>query len=81
MANVKVVVNRQAVRELLKSPEIRADLERRGRRIASAAGAGHEVESFMGRNRVRVTVRTDTFEARYAEATTRDLSRAIDAGR
>lgn len=81
MAKVKVVVNRQAVRALLKSPEIRADLERRGRRIAEAAGPGHESETFVGRSRVRVTVRTETFEAMHAEATTRDLSRAIDAGR
>lgn len=81
MANVRVVLKRKGMRELLRSPEVLADLERRGNAIAAAAGPGHQVESETGRNRVRVAVITDTFEAAHAEATTRSLSRSIDAAR
>lgn len=78
---VLIVVNHDAIGELLKSPEIQADLLARGNRIAGAAGDGIEVEPTIGRNRARVTVRTATTDARIAEATDRTLTRAIDAGR
>jgi hypothetical protein len=74
------MVNRAGLRALLRSPEVARDLERRGRKIAAAAGRGHEVQSALGRNRARVTVRTATWPARYHEAVTRDLTRAFRAG-
>lgn len=79
--NVRVELHRQAVRQLLRSNTVLADLERRGRAIAAAAGPGHEVQPYVGRNRARVTVRTATDEARRAEATDRRLTAAINAGR
>lgn len=80
-ANIIVELNRAGVRDLLRSEEVRAELERRARAIASAAGEGFEVETFKGRNRYRVQVRTATELARRAEATDRTLTRALDAGR
>lgn len=81
MANVKVVVNRRAIRDLLRSREVRKDLKRRGDKIAAAAGPGHRVEEEVGPNRARVAVITDTTEAVISEATDRTLTRALDAGR
>lgn len=81
MANVRIVLNRRAVRDLLRSREVRKDLEKRGERIADAAGPGHRVESEIGPNRVRAAVITDTSEAVISEATDRTLTRALDAGR
>jgi hypothetical protein len=81
MANVRIVLNRKGVREILRSPEVEADLERRARHIAAAAGPGHEVDVTVGGNRARASVRTDTFEAMRDEATDRNLTRALDAGR
>lgn len=81
MANVKIELNRGSVRDLLRSNEMRRDLEERGRRIAGAAGPGHRVDSDVGPNRVRVAVITDTADARRGEATGRTLTRALDAGR
>lgn len=76
------MLNHAGVAELLKGPEIQADLTARGQRIADAAGDGVEVEvPFVGQNRARVTVRTATFEAMVNEAEDRTLTRAIDAGR
>lgn len=77
----KVVVNSAGVKALLQSDEVKADLERRAKNIAAVAGEGFEVDSEVGANRARASVRTVTFAARHAEATDRVLTRALDAGR
>ena len=81
MARLRIVLNRSGVRELLRSPEIQGDLRRRADRIASAAGPGHEVDVAAGRNRARASVRTDSIDAMFDEATARNLTRSLDAGR
>lgn len=78
---LRIEINHAAVAQLLKSPGVQADLERRARRIAAAAGPGNEVDVAIGRTRARATVRTATTEARVAEATRRALTTAVDAGR
>ena len=77
----RVRLNRKGVRELLRSREVLSDLERRANAIAAAAGEGMEVDSEIGRNRARASVRTATREAVLAEAQQRALTRALDAGR
>ena len=79
--SVRIVLNRKGMRQLLRSPEVLADLKRRAEAIAAAAGSGMEVSAMVGRNRARASVITATSEARNAEATSRALTRAIDAGR
>lgn len=81
MARARIKLNRAGVRALLRDPKVEADLARRARAIAAAAGPGHQVDSSIGRNRARAAVITETVEAKLAEATDRDLTRAIDAGR
>lgn len=78
---VRVVLNSAGVRALLRSEAVRADLERRAKAIAEAAGEGFVAESRITGLRARASVRTDTADARAAEATDRALTRAIDAGR
>lgn len=86
-SNLRIVVNPKGVDQLLKSPEVLGDLERRGRAIAAAADGNtgrpgdHRVESEIGSKRARVAVITDTFNAMHREADQRTLSRALDAGR
>lgn len=81
MAAARVKLDSKAVRDLLRSDEVKADLERRARAIAAAAGEGFEVDSDVGPARARASVRSATLEAHVAEATDRALTRAIDAGR
>lgn len=80
-SNVRIEFNDKAFRDLLRSDEVKADLERRARRIAAAAGPGHVAESERQRNRARAAVITETSEAKRAEAVDHALTRAIDAGR
>lgn len=68
-------------KQLRKSNEILAELEKRAERIADAAGPGVETSPFKGKNRSRVSVITVTEEARRANAENNTLIRAIDAGR
>lgn len=78
---VRIHIDTQAVRDLLRSPEVLADLEQRAERIAAAAGPGMEVDADVGTNRARAVVITATPEAMLAEADTRALTRSVDAGR
>ena len=79
--SVRVALNRKGIVELLQSQAVADDLAARGDRIAAAAGEGFEVKATTNRDRAVVFVSTETFEARQAEAETRALTRAIDAGR
>jgi hypothetical protein len=82
MANVRIEFNDTAAGQLLKSPEVQADLERRARAIAAAAGEGeYDITPSMTPTRARVSVGTADHAARHAEATGRALTRALDAGR
>ena len=81
MARKKIAIETDEVRDLLRSPEVVADLQRRTRNIAAAAGPGFTASVVVGRNRARGSVITSTQEARMAEARTRALTRALDAGR
>lgn len=81
MANPRVRIDSKAARELLKSAEVQADLMRRARRVAGAAGPGHVVSVEVGPKRARAEVRTGTAAARRAEAERKSLTSALDAGR
>lgn len=75
---------RTGYREQMRDPGVVAELKDRAERIAKAAGPGFvvDVDTESGRRRTpRASVRTDTFEARLAEARDHVLERAIDAGR
>jgi hypothetical protein len=74
-------LNSAGMEELLRSEDIRHDLERRARNIATSAGPGMSSSSTRGRRRAVAMAWTDTPEAMVAEATRRSLTRAVDAGR
>lgn len=78
---VKIKLNHNTVGQLLRSHEMQAILNQKGHQIAAAAGPGHRVEEGPTPKRARTAVITDTWHARKAEATSRNLTRAIDAGR
>lgn len=81
MASVRIEINADGVRELLRSQEVRDDLQRRAERIAAQAGEGYEADSSLSPKRARANVRTVTPEAMRDEAINHTLERALDAGR
>lgn len=81
MANPRVKVSSKGARAILQSAEVQADLRRRTRAIAAAAGPGMLSEVEVGPNRARGSVRTGSAVARKREAESKALTRALDAGR
>lgn len=78
----RIELNSRGIRELLNSPEVAEELERRAEMIADAAGPGHRVEVEHGTGaRARAAVITDDIPAMVSEARDRTLTRALDAGR
>lgn len=78
---VKIELNHDGIRELLMSQPIAKECEKAAQNIASRAGDGFEVSEARNMNfgggRVGYTVRTDTYEARLAEAEDKTLSKAV----
>lgn len=86
MASIRLKMNNRAFAELRNSAEVGADLNRRGRRIQSAAGDGFELREARpgtkgGAPRNRVSVGTTTFASRRRQARDNVLQRALGAGR
>ena len=80
----RVVLNHKGFDELLKSPEVQADLRRRAEAIAAAADGGggrHVVRTEVGKKRARAAVITADAQAMLTEARTQNLTRALAAGR
>jgi len=77
----KLVFKTAGFRKILRSGAALADVSRRAKSMASAAGEGVGVQVSTGANRVRATVATETLEAARNEATNKTLTRAIGAGR
>jgi hypothetical protein len=70
-----------ALRAVLRSPGVMAELRRRGDAIAARGGPDIGVEEWVGRNRDRVHVYTATPRAMVREARDHTLLAALDAGR
>ena len=81
MGRVRIELNSRGVAQLLKHPNVQADLARRAAAIASRAGDGMEATAMVGRTRARASVITATAAARKAEASGRALTASLDAGR
>lgn len=64
MSNVKVVLNRDGVKELLKSKEMKDICLSYANNALSKLGDGYEVTSMTGRTRVNAEIKATTFESR-----------------
>lgn len=79
MADVKVKLKQKGIRETLKSSPVQADLARRAKRIADAAGEGFEMVVKPHKYTSRAFVQTDTEEARKRQAEDAVLERSLSA--
>jgi len=84
MAKVTVKINRQAIREILRSDRVLADLTRRAAAVAAASSTGdltYEVRSDVGRARARAAVIAAGARTNAHELAHHDLARTIDHAR
>jgi len=63
MSNVKVVLNRQGVKDMLKSDEMMAICKEYADGVAERAGDGYEVSTYNGRTRVNAQIAPKTVQA------------------
>jgi hypothetical protein len=77
MAKVKFELNRNGVRELLRSPEMMAVCQGYANRALGSLGDGYEVSTMTGRNRVNAEVRAETFAARKENLENNTILKAL----
>lgn len=63
MSKVKVKLNGEGVRSLLKSAEMMAVCRELAEGVRGRAGSGYEVNTYTGKNRVNAEVRAETAQA------------------
>lgn len=59
----KFILNRTGVAELMKSPEMVVLLKETAKTIQNRAGDGYETSTFVGKNRVNISVKTKSRKA------------------
>lgn len=81
MGRVKLDFHYDGFNEVRSSPEVQAEVFRRGDAIGAAAGDGYEVRKTVNKTRARVSIITATAEAMVDQARNHTLERSLDAGR
>lgn len=77
MSKVKVELNRDGVRALLRSPEMVKICEKHANKALSRLGEGYEVTSMIGKNRCNASVAAVTQKARKENAENNTIMKAV----
>lgn len=77
MAEVKIELNREGVRALLRSPEMMAVCKGRADAARGRLGAGYEVTTYTGKNRVNAQIAARTSAARRENAKSNTILKAL----
>lgn len=77
MAKVKFQLNRNGVRELLKSSEMQSICLDYANSALGRLGPGYEVSSHSGRNRVNAEVKAETFAAKRDNLKNNSILKAV----
>lgn len=77
MSQNRFELNREGVRELLRSSEVEAVLLAEANIRASALGSGYSVNSLIGRNRVNVRIVAESKEAQAENLAENTLLQSI----
>lgn len=77
MAKLKFQLNREGVRELLKSEEMLNICKEYANNAIGRLGDGYEVTTFSGQNRVNAEVSAETFKARRENLKSNTILKAV----
>lgn len=77
MGEVKVELNREGVRALLRSPEMLAVCKGHADAARARLGAGYEVTTHTGKNRVNAQIAAKTSAARRKNAEDNTILKAL----
>lgn len=77
MANVRVELNHEGVRELLRSAEMKAICESHANNALARLGDGYEVSSMVGKNRVNAEVKAVSYKAKKDNMNNNSILKAL----
>lgn len=77
MANVKFELNREGVRELMRSPEMMKVCEKYAKAALGRLGGGYEMSTYVGENRVNAEVGTGSFKSRRENSKNNSILKAL----
>lgn len=77
MSKIKIILNREAVRDLLKSEEMKAILQERATEIRNRCGDGYEQDFYVGKNRGNAMVWAATSAARKDNLANNTILKAV----
>ena len=77
MAKVRFELNREGVRELLRSKEMMEICTDYANSALSRLGNGYEVTSFTGKNRVNAEVKAESFAAKRENLKSNTILKAV----
>lgn len=77
MSNVKIELNSAGIQELLKSSEVRGYCEKIAHGVASRAGTGYDVDTYIGKTRANAMVYPTTHAAYRDNLKNNTLAKAL----
>ena len=77
MAKVKVELNTDGVRELLRSGEMKAECEKRANQALGKLGEGYTVTTHTGKNRVNASIYAESYQARRENMENNTILKAL----
>lgn len=77
MSKAKIVLNRQGVAALLKSPEMMNICQEHANATVASLGEGYEVTTHVGKNRVNAEVAAVTYKARRDNMENNSILKAL----
>ena len=77
MANVRVELNREGVRELLRSDEMKEICESYANNAQARLGNGYEVSSMVGKNRVNAQIKAVSYKAKRDNMKNNSILKAL----
>lgn len=77
MSRVEVKLNTAGVRELMKSLEMMAICQEHADATLRNLGSGYESNAYVGKNRVNIEVRAESFAARRENAANNTILKAL----
>ena len=77
MSKFKFVLNRSAVRELMKSEEMQAILKGKADNALNSLGEGYKSDTYVGKNRANAMVYADTYQAKADNLRNNSILKAV----
>ena len=77
MANLKIELNSEGIKELLRSSQIKAICEEKARSAVSKLGEGYVASSYTGKSRVNASVYAESQKARAENLENNTILKAL----